>query len=86
MEQKALQNVGTINQQAGVREEKWSNLDLKLLKFPQVTVSSVKRAIALQQFEADFICNMGIVSPAAAIHAKAVIAGEGLTCLSKTRY
>ena len=34
MEQKTLENVGTISQQAGVREEKWPNLDLKHLKFP----------------------------------------------------
>ena len=68
MEQKTLENVGVINQQSGVREEKWPNLDLKHLKFPQVTVSSVKRASSIQQFEADFV-------PAAAIYVKAAIAG-----------
>ena len=51
------ESVGTIHQQAGVREEKWPNLDLKHLKFPQATAHSVKRATALQQFEADFVRN-----------------------------
>ena len=74
MDQKTLGNIAVINPPSGVRAEKWPNLNLKHLKFPQVTVSSVKRAIMIQQFQADFIRHQGIVSPAA-IYAKAVIAG-----------
>ena len=40
-ERGGLEDVGSINQRAGVREEKWSTLDLKQLNFPQSTVSSL---------------------------------------------
>ena len=50
-------------------------LDLKSVQFPKLTTQSVKRATLLQYFEVDFIRAMGIISPAAATYAKAVIAG-----------
>ena len=56
-------------------EEKWSMLDVKPLQFPKMTVYSVKRATLTQHFEADFIRAMGMISPSAALYAKAVIAG-----------
>ena len=75
MEQNSLEDVGTMNYREGVREEKWGMLDLKNIQFPKVTAQSVKRATLLQYFEVDFIRAMGIISPAAATYAKAVIAG-----------
>ena len=75
MDSQQLDSVGVINRRAGFREEKWSNLDVKSLKFPQPLASSVRQASLTQQFEADFIRHLGIISPAAAMHAKAVIAG-----------
>ena len=75
MEQNSLVDVGTMNYREGVREEKWGMLDLKSVQFPKPTTQSVKRATLLQYFEVDFIRAMGIISPAAATHAKAVIAG-----------
>ena len=55
MESGTLEDVGSINQRADVREEKWSSLDMKQLKCPQSTVSSVKRSTVIQYFEADFV-------------------------------
>ena len=75
MEQNSLEDVGTMNYREGVREEKWGMLDLKNIQFPKVTAQSVKRVTLLQYFEVDFIRAMGIISPAAATYAKAVIAG-----------
>ena len=75
MEQNSLEDVGTMNYREGVREEKWGTLDFKNIQFPKVTAQSVKRATLLQYFEVDFIRAMGIISPAAATYAKAVIAG-----------
>ena len=75
MEQNSLADVGTMNYREGAREEKWGMLDLKNIHFPKVTAQSVKRATLLQYFEVDFIRAMGIISPAAATYAKAVIAG-----------
>ena len=75
MEQNSLEEFGTMNYRAGVREEKWGMLDFKNIQFPKVTAQSVKRATLLQYFEVDFIRAMGIISPAAATYAKAVIAG-----------
>ena len=75
MEQNSLEDVGAMNYREGVREEKWGMLDLKNIQFPKVTAQSVKRATLLQYFEVDFIRAMGIISPAAATYAKAVIAG-----------
>ena len=69
-----LADVGSISLRAGVREEKWSSLD-KQLKFPQSTVSSLKRATMILHFEEDFVRAMGIFSPSAALHARALIAG-----------
>ena len=64
-----------LNSRAGVREEKWTSLDLRPLKFPSTTTSSVKRATLIQNFKADFIRAMGIISPSAALCAQAVIVG-----------
>ena len=77
MERGSLEDVGVINQRAGVREEKWSMLDLKPLQLPKTTAFSVTRATQIQHSEpeADFIRAMGIVSPSAALYVKAVIAG-----------
>ena len=75
MEDGSLVDVGSMNYKAGVREEKWGMLDLKTLQFPKTTLQSVKRATLLQRFEADFVRAMGIISPAAATYAKAVLAG-----------
>ena len=75
MECGSLEDVGTMNYKAGVREEKWGMLDLKTLQFPKTTLQSMKRATLLQHFEADFVRAMGTISPAAATYAKAVIAG-----------
>ena len=52
METGSLEDVGVMNQRAGVREEKWAMLDLKLLQFPKTTIYSVKRATQIQHFEA----------------------------------
>ena len=79
-----LEDVGSVNQRAGVREERWSSLDLKQLKFPQSTVSSVKRATVIQHFEADFIRAMGIISPSAGLCARAVFAGVQRHLLQST--
>ena len=70
-----LSDVGLINTKEGVREEKWVALDLRTLKFPSTQTSSVRRATLIQNFEADFIRAMGIISPSAALYAQAVIAG-----------
>ena len=75
MESGTLEDAGSANLRAGVREEKWSSLDLKHLKVPQSTVSSVKRATMIQHFEAEFIRAMGIISPSAPLYARAVVAG-----------
>ena len=39
VENGALEDVGNNNLRAGVREEKWTSLDLKSLTFPATTVS-----------------------------------------------
>ena len=70
-----LPDVGCLNSRVGVREEKWTSLALKPLKFPSIVTSSVRRATLIQNFEADFIRAMGIISPLAALYAQAVIAG-----------
>ena len=75
MEDNTLEDAGSINSRAGVREERWTSLDLRPLEFPSTVISSVKRATMIQNFEADFIRAMGIISPSAALHAQAVIAG-----------
>ena len=75
VERGSLEDVSAMNQRAGVSEEKWGMLDLKTLQFPKTTLHSVKRATLIQHFEADFIRAMGIISPAVATYAKAVIAG-----------
>ena len=75
LEDNTLEDVGSVNSRAGVREENWTSLDLRPLKFPSTVVSSVKRATLIQNFEADFIRAMGIISPSAALHAQAVVAG-----------
>ena len=43
MERGSLEDIGVINQRAGVREETWSMLNLKPLQFPKTTIYSVKR-------------------------------------------
>ena len=55
-----MEDVGSMNYKAGVREEKWGMLDLKNVQFPKTTSQSVKGATLLQHFE-------GIISPAAAV-------------------
>ena len=71
----SLPDVGPLNAREGVREEKWVSLDLRTLKFPSTQTSSVRRATLIQNFEADFIRAMGIISPSAALYAQAVVAG-----------
>ena len=66
---------GQLNTREGVREEKWVAFDLRTAKFPPTQTSSVRRATLSQNFEADFIRAMGIISPSAALYAQAVIAG-----------
>ena len=70
-----LPEVGALNAREGVREEKWTAFDLRTVKFPSTQTSSVRRATLIQNFEADFIRAMGIISPSAALYAQAVIAG-----------
>ena len=70
-----LPEVGSLNAREGVREEKWVSFDLRTVKFPSTQTSSVRRATLIQNFEADFIRAMGIISPSAALYAQAVIAG-----------
>ena len=70
-----LPDVGQLNTREGVREEKWVAFDLRTVKFPPTQTSSVRRATLIQNFEADFIRAMGIISPSAALYAQAVIAG-----------
>ena len=70
-----LPEVGALNAREGVREEKWVSFDLRTVKFPFTQTSSVRRATLIQNFEADFIRAMGIISPSAALCAQAVIAG-----------
>ena len=55
--------------------EEWVSFDLRTVKFPSTQTSSVRRATLIQNFEADFIRAMGIISPAEAMYAQAVIAG-----------
>ena len=74
MDQKKLESAGAINQSAGICEEKWSN-GLESLKFPQPLVSSVRRPSLTQQFEADFMRHLRLISPAATMYVKAVTAG-----------
>ena len=69
-----LPDVGCLNAREGGREEKWTSFDLPSVKFPSTQTSSVKRATLIQNFEADFIRAMGIISPSAALYAQAVIA------------
>ena len=63
------------------------SFDLRTVKFPSTQTSSVRRATLIQNFEADFIRAMGIISPSAALYAQAVIAESTarLTNLSKAR-
>ena len=75
MTEGSLPDVGQVNAREGVREEKWVALDLRTTKFPPTQTSSVRRATLIQNFEADFIRAMGIISPAAALYAQAAIAG-----------
>ena len=75
MTEGSIPDVGQVNAREGVREEKWVVLDLRTTKFPPTQTSSVRRATLIQNFEADFIRAMGIISPAAALYAQAVIAG-----------
>ena len=75
MTEGSLPDVGQVNAREGVREEKWVALDLRTTKFPPPQTSSVRRATLIQNFEADFIRAMGIISPSAALYAQAVIAG-----------
>ena len=75
MERNYMEDVGSMNYKAGVREEKWGMLDLKNVQFPKTTTQSVKRATLLQHFEADFIRAMGNISPAAAVYGQAVLVG-----------
>ena len=70
-----LPDVGQLNAREGVREEKWVAFDLRTVKFPPTQTSSVRRATLIQNFEADFIRAIGIISPSAALYAQAVIAG-----------
>ena len=70
-----LPDVGVLNAREGVREEKWTSFDLRTVKFPSTQTSSVRRAVLIQNFEADFIRAIGIISPSAALYAQAVIAG-----------
>ena len=75
MTEGSLPDVGQLNAREGVREEKWVAFDLRTVKFPPTQTSSVRRATLIQNFEADFIRAMGIISPSAALYAQAVIAG-----------
>ena len=75
MTSRSLPDVGQLNAREGVREEKWVSFDLRTVKFPPTQTSSVRRATLIQNFEADFIRAMGIISPSAALYAQAVIAG-----------
>ena len=73
----SLPDVGQLNTREGVREEKWVSFDLRTVKFPSTQTSSVRRATLIQNFEADFIRAMGIISPSAPLYAQAVIAAAG---------
>ena len=75
MTEGSLPDVGQLSDREGVREEKWVALDFRTTKFPPTQTSSVRRATLIQNFEADFIRAMGIISPSAALYAQAVIAG-----------
>ena len=70
-----LPEVGSLNAREGAREEKWVSFDLRTVKFPATQTSSVRRATLIQNFEADFIWAMGIISPSATLYVQAVIAG-----------
>ena len=59
MEDGSLPDVGCLNSRAGVREEKWTSLNLRSLKFPSTVTSSMKRATLIPNFEADLIRAMG---------------------------
>ena len=72
MENGQMESVCAMNQRDGIREEKWSNLDMKHLKFPPPKSEAMK-ATMVQHFEADFARHLGIISPAAAISAKATM-------------
>ena len=76
-----------LNAREGVREEKWVSFDLRTVKFPSTQTSSVRRATLIQNFEADFIRAMGIISSSAALYAQAVIAGvqQDLPIYRRTR-
>ena len=65
-----LLEVGPLNAREGVREEKWTSFDLRTVKFPSTQTSSARRATLFQNFEADFIRAMGIISPSAALSAR----------------
>ena len=45
MDRGSLEEVGVINQRAGVREEKWGMLDLKPLQFPKTTQRPTTRKL-----------------------------------------
>ena len=75
MTEGSLPDVGQLNAREGVREGQWVALDLRTTKFPPTQTSSVRRATLIQNFEADFIRAMGVISPSAALYAQAVIAG-----------
>ena len=75
MAEGSLPDVGQLNAREGVREEKWVSFDLRTVKCPPTQTSSVRRATLIQNFEADVIRAMGIISPSAAMYAQAVIAG-----------
>ena len=66
-----LPEVGPLNAREGAREEKWVSFDLRTVKFPSAQTSSVRRATLIQNFEANFIRAMGIISPSAAMYAHA---------------
>ena len=53
-----LEDVGVVNQQAGIREEKWSNLDLKHLKFPAPLTQAVRRATLVQHVTPAYMYNL----------------------------
>ena len=76
--------MGCLNSRAGVREEKWTSLGFKLLKFLSTATSSVRRATLIQNFEADFIRAMGIISPSAAVYAQAAIRKRAEYCFEST--
>ena len=48
-----LLDVGALNAREGVREEEWTSFDLRTVKFPSTQTSSVRRAVLIQNFEAD---------------------------------